>query len=303
LPDDKTIPPVENRVCDYEGSQYRTDFWEGQGRQYEDLVERQVMTRLLPRGGRRLMEVGAAYGRLVPLYASFDRVVLLDYSFSQLQDARRQYGDERFLYVAANAYHMPFKPGVFDAVTMVRVLHHFENVPGVLSAIRRTMSPGGTFLLEFANKRNLKAILRYMVGRQPWNPHDLTPVEFVELNFNFHPIYIAHELYRAGFETLKRVPVSFLRLGLLKRHVPDAWLAELDGVLQGTGWLVSPSVFTLNTTRAEGNTLNQVALDDADIFADPLTGGELRREGDTLVSAQGTRWAIRDGIYDFKSPI
>ena len=26
------------QVCDYEGSKYRTDFWEGQNREYEDRV-------------------------------------------------------------------------------------------------------------------------------------------------------------------------------------------------------------------------------------------------------------------------
>ena len=35
-------------VCDYEGSDYRTRFWDGQGRDYEDLVERLALRRLLP---------------------------------------------------------------------------------------------------------------------------------------------------------------------------------------------------------------------------------------------------------------
>jgi hypothetical protein len=39
------------------------------------------------------------------------------------------------------------------------------------------------------------------------------------------------------------------------------------------------------------------------LFADPHTGGALRREGETLVNEQGVRWAIRDGIYDFKQPL
>lgn len=303
MPEQQTIPSVENRVCDYEGSQYRTDFWEGRGRQYEDLVERAVMTRLLPPRGRRLMEVGAAYGRLANLYDGYEKVVLLDYSFSQLQQARQTYGDERFVYVAANAYHMPFQSGVFDAVTMIRVLHHFENVPDVITQIRRVTADQGTFLLEFANKRNLKALLRHAAGGQGWNPNDLDPVEFVELNFNFHPIYIAHALYRAGFDTRKRVPVSFLRLNALKQHIPNAWLAEVDGVLQGSGWLVSPSVFTLNTARAAQSPVNQVHLADEDIFACPLSGATLTRTGELLVSAAGVRWAIRDGIYDFKEPV
>ena len=51
-------------ICDYEGSNYRTEFWEGRGRNYEDRVERIALERLLPPGGRRMLEVGAGFGRL-----------------------------------------------------------------------------------------------------------------------------------------------------------------------------------------------------------------------------------------------
>ena len=51
------------RICDYEGSRYRTDFWEGQNREYEDRVERVAMQKLLPPRGERLLEIGAGFGR------------------------------------------------------------------------------------------------------------------------------------------------------------------------------------------------------------------------------------------------
>ena len=35
------------RICDYGDSSYRQDFWEGQGRDYEDAVERRVLAKLL----------------------------------------------------------------------------------------------------------------------------------------------------------------------------------------------------------------------------------------------------------------
>lgn len=289
------------RICDYEGSDYRTRFWEGQGRSYEDIVERAVLQRLLPQSGRRLLEIGAGYGRLTPEYGMYEQVVLLDYSFSQLQYARQQYGAERFLYVAANAYQLPFMPGVFDGATMIRVIHHFENVPRVLQQIRRVMQPEGRFILEFANKRNMKALLRYAFGRQTWNPNTPEPIEFVELNFNFHPGYLQNELQTAGFETQQRIPVSFFRLGILKRSIPAGVLAALDGIMQRTGWLISPGIFTLNT--AQGSSPENVHLTGDALFACPHTGAGLRRDGDTLVNPDGLRWQIRDGIYDFKAPM
>jgi ubiquinone/menaquinone biosynthesis C-methylase UbiE len=291
----------QQRICDYEGSTYRTDFWEGKGRSYEDLVERQVLRQLLPTHGKRLLEIGAGFGRITEEYRGYEHVVLLDYSFSQLQYAREHFGDEGFTYVAADAYQLPFKQGVFDGATMIRVIHHFENVPKVLAGIRRVLANEATFILEHANKRNLKALLRHTIGKQEWNPNTLDPVEFVELNFNFHPKYIEQELDKAGFTMQERIPVSFFRLGLLKRTVPANVLVALDNVLQKTGWLVAPSIFTKNI--ATGSSANQVELASNDIFACPQTGGELRHEGNFLVNAAGTRWEVRDGIYDFKEPV
>ncbi|MEO1290530.1 MAG: class I SAM-dependent methyltransferase [Chloroflexota bacterium] len=289
------------RICDYEGSDYRTEFWEGQGRNYEDTVERQVLRQLLPKNGKRLLEIGAGFGRITDEYNAYDHVVLLDYSFSQLQFAREQLGDERYTYVAADAYKLPFKTGVFDGATMIRVIHHFENVPAVLSGIRRILADNATFILEHANKRNLKAIIRHTLGQQEWNPNTLEPIEFVELNYNFHPHYIREELTNAQFSMQQRVPVSFFRLGMLKRNVSADTLATMDSIMQKTGLLISPSIFTVNT--AVGDTGNQVNLGRDDIFASPNTGGDLRRDGDLLIDDEGTRWQIRDGIYDFKEPV
>ncbi|MGJ3239757.1 MAG: class I SAM-dependent methyltransferase [Anaerolineae bacterium] len=289
------------RICDYEGSNYRTEFWEGQGRNYEDTVERQVLRRLLPSQGKRLLEIGAGFGRLTHEYDAYEHVVLLDYSFSQLQFAREQLGDERYTYVAADAYRLPFKAGVFDGATMIRVIHHFERVPEVLQAIRGVLADHATFILEHANKRNMKALMRHALGKQDWNPNTLDPVEFVELNFNFHPRYIAEQLQHADFTMTERVPVSFFRLGMLKRTLSPSLLAGMDAMMQKSGWLVSPSIFTANV--ASGNHGDQTVLARDAIFASPHNGSELRRDGDLMIDDQGTRWQIRDGIYDFKAPM
>ncbi|MCC6804301.1 MAG: class I SAM-dependent methyltransferase, partial [Anaerolineae bacterium] len=213
-------PESRPPICDYEGSNYRTEFWESRGRDYEDRVERIALQRLLPLGGRRMLEVGAGFGRLTNEYDAFGQVVLLDYSLSQLQYAQEHLGrSARFVYVAADAYRLPFYPGVFDAVTMVRVLHHMAHVDSVLSQVRRALVPNGVFILEHANKRNLKAMLRHALRKQDWNPYDLTPVEFVELNFDFHPEHIRRELIRAGFAIQARLPVSLFRLEQLKESV------------------------------------------------------------------------------------
>lgn len=296
-----TQPEPRPPICDYEGSNYRTEFWEGRGRNYEDRVERIALERLLPPKGRRMLEVGAGFGRLTNEYDAFDQVVLLDYSFSQLQYAQENLGrSNRYVYVAADAYHLPFHPGVFDAVTMVRVIHHMAHVDAVLEQVRRVLVPNGTFILEHANKRNLKSILRYALRRQAWNPHDLAPVEFVELNFDFHPEHIRRELVRAGFAIHERLPVSLFRLEQLKANVSLDLLTSLDSLFQSSRLLYAPSVFVRST--AVGSSPVNIGRDV--LFACPECGGELERRGNTVVClTDGKRYAIRGGIYDFKAPL
>ncbi len=293
--------PQTPEVIDYEGSNYRTDFWEGKGREYEDRVERIAIRRLLPPVGGRLIEFGAGYGRLAPLYAGYDQVVLFDYSRSQLEHACQTYGDERFLYVAGNIYQMPFAPGQFDTALMVRVLHHMQDAPAALQAVRYTMKAGGVFLLEYANKRNLKAIARWLLRRQAWNPFLPEPVEFVKLHYDFHPRYVRKTLQTVGFEPGQVLTVSHFRVGLLKRTVPTAMLVALDSLVQWTGglWQLSPSVFV--RSAAVGS---NVPAPPGAFWRCPSCGSFDLAETEVGLICQGcdVTWRKYNGVYDFKQP-
>jgi SAM-dependent methyltransferase len=293
-----TTPPI----CDYEGSHYRTEFWEGRGRDYEDLTERIALRRLLPPRGKRIVHLGAGFGRMTNELGGYDQIIVLDYSRTMLQDAQAHLGtSDRYVYVAADIYHLPLAPGSCDAALMERVIHHMANVPAALAQIRAALAPGAPFILEYASKRNLKAIVRYWLKRQEWSPFDQQPVEFVKLNFDFHPEYMTRCLREAGFETRRRLALSYFRVGLLKRTVPVSVLVALDRLLQGSGQIApySPSIFTQN--YAAGNTPS--AALDGPLFRCLNCGGPLQREGNAMVCRQGDgRWAIHDGIYDFKEP-
>jgi ubiquinone/menaquinone biosynthesis C-methylase UbiE len=168
-----TTPPV----CNYEGSDYQTSFWEKGGREYEDRTEAIALKRLLPKSGRLLLELGAGAGRNTPRYLGFDRIVLLDYSRTQLEQAQQRLGkSDKYIYVAADVYRLPFIADLFDAATMIRALHHMTDAPRALGQVKNVLGTGGVFILEFANKLNLKAIVRYLLGRQTWNPFSPEPV-------------------------------------------------------------------------------------------------------------------------------
>lgn len=175
-------------ICNYEGSDYQAKFWEQGGRQYEDMAEAIALKRLLPVKGDLLLEAGAGAGRNTPRYSGFKQVVLLDYSLTQLKQAMQRLGrNQQYIYVAADIYKLPFVDGLFDTATMIRTLHHMADPLAALRQVRRTLQPGAIFILEYANKQNLKAILRYSFRRQSWSPFTLGSVEFEKLNFDFHP--------------------------------------------------------------------------------------------------------------------
>lgn len=295
-----TTPPV----CNYEGSDYQRSFWEQGGREYEDRAEAIALKRLLPKSGKLLLELGAGAGRNTPRYAGFERIALLDFSTTQLAQAQQRLGRaDKYIFVAADVYRLPFRDGLFDAATMIRVLHHMADAPKALGQVRNILQPGGVFILEHANKQNLKAIFRFLIGRQKWNPFTPEPVEFAELNFDFHPKTVRKWLNELGFSIERTLTVSHFRLGFLKRLIPAGLLAALDGLFQPTGALCqfTPSVFI--RARAGGeNRQREIPSAAADLFQCPECGGmNLAEKSDHLQCPScDARWAIRDGIYDFR---
>lgn len=287
-------------VCDYDGSNYQTEFWEKGGREYEDQVEAVALERLLPEGGRLLLEVGAGAGRNTLRYKGFERIVLLDYSITQLQQARARLGTgKRFIYVAADAYRLPFVPGLFDTATMIRTLHHMSHAAVAISQVRQVLRPGATFIMEYANKRNLKAVARYLLRRQTWNPFTLEPVEFARLNYDFHPLAVRAWLESSGFSIQRQLTVSHFRIGFFKRMFPLALLVKMDSVVQMTGnwWQLSPSVFI--QSQAVGDTPTAA---EGEFFRCPQCGSsQLENSDEALICASCKHvWPVRDGIYHFR---
>ena len=299
----QNTPPI----CNYEDSDYQTSFWDQGGREYEDRAEAIALKRLLPKGGRLLLELGAGAGRNTPRYRGFERIVLVDYSRTQLEQAQQRLGQsDRYIYVAADVYRLPFVDGLFDTATMIRTLHHMADGPKALGQVRNVLGAGGIFILEFANKLNLKAILRYLLGRQTWSPFTLEPIEFVNLNFDFHPRAIRNWLRDLGFVIERTLTLSHFRVGFLKRFVPTGILVFLDSLFQWTGawWQLSPSVFVKAMVTGRDRRLS-IPANIVEFFKCPECGHSplIDKKQYLECSSCKKKWEARGGIYDFREPM
>jgi Zn finger protein HypA/HybF involved in hydrogenase expression len=168
-----------------------------------------------------------------------------------------------------------------------------------LGQVRQALQPGAVFILEYANKHNLKAILRYALRQQSWSPFSPEAVEFAGLNFDFHPRSVRTWLEASGFSVERHLTVSHFRVGSLKRVIPLDVLVKLDSLAQLSGdwWQLSPSVFVLagavgsTPVAAPGELFRCLACD---YF--PL---QHLTESITCPSC-GHKWLFEDGIYDFR---
>jgi hypothetical protein len=152
---------------------------------------------------------------------------------------------------------------------------------------------------------NGKAIVRYLLGRQKWNPFSLEPVEFVKLNFDFHPQAVRNWLKELDFVIEKTLTLSHFRMGFLKRLVPTSILVFFDSLFQWTGawWQFTPSVFVKAVKRdgipphMQDNILSYFKCPDCG--HSPL----IEHRDDLECSSCHKKWGIKDGIYDFREPI
>ena len=292
-------------ICSYENSPWRTEFW--RGRDYEDLAERIALGAMLPPRGTRLCEIGAGFGRLADFYLGYDQIILMDYARTMLQEARERIANDarlaphlaRFRFVAADLYNLPFADNALDTALTIRVLHHVVDVPRAFGEIARAVRPSGTYLLEHANKRHLKTIARYLLTRRAPNPFSLEPYEFVKLNFDFHPRYIAEQLRAVNFIVRERRAVSTFRVPLLKRLVPAKTLASLDGALQAplASLAMSPSLFI----RTESQKPGLPALSPGLWRCVACHSNDVTESADAFACrACGRVYPVADGLVEFK---
>ena len=187
-----------------------------------------------------------------------------------------------------------------------------NQIKGLLNELKEnntmflTLSGGELFtrkdiweILEYANKKNWKAVFRYLLGKQSWSPFKTETVEFVELNFNFHPKSIRRWLESNNFKINRQLTVSHFRSNFLKRFVPLRLLVGMDSLAQLSGdlWQLTPSVFV-----KAGVTGESPVPQPSTFFRCPVCEHAALEETKDYCHCPDCshRFEKRGGIYDFR---
>lgn len=225
-------------------------------RSYENRAEKIALKRIfhLIGSGEALADVGGGFGRLVPEYGPyFKKCVLVDPSQKLLTQAKKLCSQYKNLtIVKGRIENLPLNSRTFDAVLLIRILHHLSRPQEAVKEIYRILRPGGYLILEFANELHAKNWLRALL-RLDFNfftrhtPEDLGHQKGTLPFFNYHPNQIKTLLLSEGFEIVKTFSVSNFRHPLVKKIIPDKILLFLEKLSQEPLAYLNfgPSIFVL----------------------------------------------------------
>ncbi|MBQ3470171.1 methyltransferase domain-containing protein [Candidatus Saccharibacteria bacterium] len=226
----------EKVISDYNGYDYKKEFWEKVDREYEDQADRMAIRKLLPKRMEKFADIGGGYGRLTNEYIKRARkVYIFDYSKTELAQAKETFGD-KVETKAGDIYELPFKDDELDGLMMVRVTHHLKKLDKAVAELYRVLKPGGVAVIEVANKRTLPKMARFVTGRSKVNPFDKKPSNLKEISkdgfFNYHPKYVEEIFAKTGFSREKVLSVSNFRNRSLKRLFGTKTLVKMENKAQ-----------------------------------------------------------------------
>ena len=195
-------------------------------------LEQTLAAAELPRDAS-VLEIGCGAGFSAEyLRGRFSRYLGVDYSEELIAWARRHHERDGVRFEAADAAH--YEPAEkFDAVLMIGVVHHFENIPRMLSRIARFVRPGGLLIANEPHPGNpaIRAARSVRKRIDPSYSPDQRELSEAEL---------LAELEGAGLENVRVVPQGLLTtpfaevpLGPTALTVPIVRAAcAVDGILE-----------------------------------------------------------------------
>jgi len=209
---------------------------------------------------KTILEIGAGFGRLVPAYAyRAKKIIITDPSSRLLKIARMSFKNRKntkFIHSGIDNLATRVRPSSIDLIIMVRVIHHIEDIDSAIKDVERMLVHGGYFILEFANKKNVKTTISQFLKGNLTYPIDIFTSDIRSRKsirrgtlpfLNYHPYTIEQKLLQNGFEIMDRRSVSNIRSGILKRIFSAHTLIYFERILQKPLSYLNfgPSIFLL----------------------------------------------------------
>ncbi len=300
-----------NKISNYDKYNYNyKEYWNE--RTYEDKAEKIILEKYLKNEkGNYFIDIGGSFGRnLKTYYNKYKNPIILDYSLKTLQKnektIKKRYPNVQL--IAANAYQMPFKSNSMDGSMMIRVLHHIEDPEKLIKEINRVLKNNSVFILEFANKMHIKAVLKWFFSLKLKN-FSKTPYQQPNQNnfegsgnqttifLNFHLKYILEILKKCKFKNIKKTNCSFFRTNIFKKYLPLKTLIILEKTFQKLfSWTnLSPSIITKNIV------LSKEKETEKNIFCCPICKKEIILESNSVKCSKCKKiFQKKEGVWDFR---
>lgn len=289
-------------INDYNGRDYRT-VWRHPRAMFEDRFETKLTKKLMTDAPGWFIDVGAGYGRVYPVYKQPNRkVVLVDYAMNLMEMAAETYKDEKNLYfVVANGYHLPFKKETFSGGISIRTFHHMNLPPAFLKETGRVMRGGSSFLMEYANKRNLFRIFKK--GKVAWQKNH---EEYEPLLYGTHPQYFRETAEGSDLEVVRTLGTGFFpRFITEKTKFLSLILSLFETVFDSMfgGFSLAPMNFAelQKNGKVEGDS-KTAPSDIKDILACPVCAGSLDFQVSDSVTCNACKrkFPKKGKIFDFR---
>ena len=144
-------------ISDYDGYDYKKEFWENVDREYEDQADRMAIRKLLPKRMNKFADIGGGYGRLANEYLKrAHTVIIFDYSKSELEQAKETYGD-KIETRSGDIYKLPFKDAELDGTNAHSPKWHVtlpaapKSIPSIKKSPTTKKSPPTVFITTTRN--------------------------------------------------------------------------------------------------------------------------------------------------------
>lgn len=238
-------------------------YWKG--REYEHKSEIMALRYFLKKIKKRKLsiDIGGGYGRLTPYYEKYsEKVIITDPSAKLLKIAKKNFKSKKFKFIKSSYKNLPkkIKHNSADLIVLVRVLHHIKDPSDIFDVACELLKDRGYIIMEFANKRHLKAaILEFIHGNFTFIldifPKDIRSQKSKKRKtipfFNYHPDKIREHLVSCGYVILEERSVSNIRVPFIKKLLPIKFILLLEVLLQKpfAKFCLGPSIFILAQKR------------------------------------------------------